>query len=97
MIKLLSLKINQASRIYNPKIKLYQCSVTFEITMTNGETSLIQIPYQSENEDLHYFFCDLIDRGFKIYSLYQLGVILGISQSLGFHIKDLMKEVTNND
>lgn len=91
MNKLLSLKINQASRIYNPKTKLYHCSVTFEITMTNGVISYIQIPYQSENEDLHYFFCDLIDRGFKIYSLYQLGVILSISQSLGFHIKDLMK------
>ena len=92
MDNLSSVRVYQASRNYNPKIHLYHCSVTFEITMESGAIQFVQLPYQSEDEDLHYFFCHLIDEGFKIYSLYQLGVILGISQSLGFHIKDLMKK-----
>ena len=92
MDKLSRLSLYQASRNYNPKTHLYHCSVTFKIEMTSGTIQYLQLPYQSENENLHYFFCDLIDKGFKICSLYQLGAILEISQSLGFYIKDLMKK-----
>ena len=91
MDKLSSVKIYQASRNYNPKTQLYQCSVTFKITMTNGRISFVDIPYTLEHERLHYFFCDLIDKNIEIYKLDELGVILGIVQNLGLYVKDLIE------
>ena len=83
--KILYIKIYKASRMYHPKCKNYQCGITFEIKYESGLMSLFYVPYVSDNEQLHYYFCDLIDKGFKI-NVNQLGIIWGLICSLSNYI-----------
>lgn len=52
----MNIEIYSATRIYNNKCKIYFCSVTFKI-----DDKLYKIDYTSTNEELHYFFCNMID------------------------------------
>lgn len=75
----------QASRIYHPKCKIYQCGVTFEIRYKSGTMTLFYVPYVSDDVILHHFICDLIDKGYK-FSFQELGIIWGLISSLTNHL-----------
>lgn len=91
----MDIKIYSASRIYNNKCKIYFCSITFKI-----DDKLQKIDYTSKDENLHYFFCNMIDNN-SINNTNILTLLTSIFLRLGLNVfktgRSNGKDVLNNE